>query len=251
MLTLLVLEGPAGCGKSYVQSLLAEKGVPPVNPLVKLPRPRDYGMVMGRYLSGMRDYQTLFELAILNSAPNHQRYITTRFLFSQLVYHSLRIGDDMVKENQLRIYLNQFAQLYGPTVRSLQIRGGFSGDMPVQPLRIHFHFIQPTLDYLVKLRHKENDPTKYPFDPVDEIFAYNKLYPMIRNFSEVSLGYWTQTSHVEYSFSGATMSNEDQADILADTLFNGLLGPITYTKEGFSQWLNFLVTPKVETPELL
>lgn len=162
--TLVILEGPAGCGKSMIATELAKTGILQrqyPSPLVNLERPRDYG-VHTAFLAHLRD-----EVAITSALLSHKSIIAIdRWIISPLIYNAIR------ERGNLRASYIQHAAILGfkhikVVKRLLELRGGqVYGDK----IGLLLCFILPGHDELKFLR--KTSGKAYPFSVEEELRHY-------------------------------------------------------------------------------
>lgn len=176
---LLILEGPAGGGKTTLANRLTEEGKCALIDLqaelgITLRRPRDYGRLDSPKLFAMSK-DTIYYLAALSMFNRgFETAIMDRGFFSNLVYSTIRNDKRRVVETSVEAE-------FGFVMTSIKsIRSHFDTMMtvyevqPVPRITIEVCFVVPPVDEL--LRRRQNSASRlYPFDAQQEFDLYNKI----------------------------------------------------------------------------
>lgn len=167
----VVLEGPAGAGKSSLISQAFEKfGNLVTDPdtllIPQLPRPRSYEGPEGAILAQLKDYRVPLALARLSE---DQILLVDRYLLSTIAYDKLR-----GVRNQCTFWSLYAAAIasYPYITREQRLR---STDLEPgkTDVAIYYVILTPTIAQLEMNRSRAKKV--YPFDPLDELMLYQDL----------------------------------------------------------------------------
>lgn len=189
---LLILEGPAGGGKTTLANRLTEEGKCALIDLqaelgITLRRPRDYGRLDSPKLFAMSK-DTIYYLAALSMFNRgYKTAIMDRGFFSNLVYSTIRndkrrVVDTSILDSKSGLKQTSVEAEFGFVMTSIKsIRSHFDTMMtvyevqPVPRITIEVCFVVPPVDELLRRRQNSEASRLYPFDAQQEFDLYNKI----------------------------------------------------------------------------
>ena len=201
----LVIEGPAGCGKSTIIKKLTDGQRPfiQVPPVTQFERPRSYVGAHNLALSQIKDLTSFLSICLwmMNRPPELQTTIPVvdRWMISQMVYgrlrRSIRFSGAFYPEErgilaEASFELIQSQYLY----QNLMARDGqFARDsytpidalvsLGLPRLEIYMAIVLPSHQLLQKTRQAETslNERKYPYPAADEIQMYHRVSGVLMN----------------------------------------------------------------------
>lgn len=173
-LTLFIVEGPAGSGKSYQIKSNSDlwKEVPRV---AELPRPRSYDGLEGIMLSHLKDTQTAVSLAYQDW---NQVHVVDRWVLSQLVYGALR-GKFRIHSGLVYALIQSGIQNIAAAVEERMIRSHQVPGPTRLDLHLEFLILLPEPDSLIQQRVEGKK--EYPYSARDEISMYRMLADILHS----------------------------------------------------------------------
>lgn len=194
---IFIFEGPAGAGKStMIESLRDRMPFELIKLPIELPRPREYGP-HAPLLSQLKDV-----LQILSAVQSPQSFLVMdRFFISQLVYQSIRVGDDMQSSLIRAVHKNSYLDghmysLIDMLNQDLDRRELRPVERVRQAFMMHYIFLLPQLDVLIERRKQSGK--EYPFDPKEELDRYKQVYLELPRSWKLDVLCSTQLEEVVY-----------------------------------------------------
>jgi hypothetical protein len=175
---LIVVEGPAGTGKTTLITQVEEKGwaLRPSR-FVTFDRPREYTGLDGISLAYLRDISTTFGM-FLNKHHGQCTTIADRWLMSQYVYESIRQRGGETSYTLARTLISTAVNNLQQLWREWRFRGAADTAHDLH-LRIHFLVMIPTLEQLLLTRSSAK--REFPYDPQLEITTFTHAARAFQN----------------------------------------------------------------------
>jgi hypothetical protein len=165
---ILVVEGPAGSGKSTIIDLLDSVGFYPLHKTSK----------------NVRDYQELGDAALMSQIKDIKNFaraiqltpdeipVMDRFILSQQVYGAIRRADNrLASPHQLITHIHEMSDLLLSDY--LMRQGVHIGKAHVSPVEVYFLVLLPSV---ARLNYQRGTSGKeYPFSAKREIELYKKI----------------------------------------------------------------------------
>lgn len=182
-LHIIVMEGPAGSGKSTAITRGLQLGVfnEPIM-LAEVPRPRQYVVGPGTNLSQVKDYlRTIGALAIYQ-VDDSKPVVFDRWAVSQYVYHCIRLN---VQPDPLSFwygYMSQnFTNFLGAACENLW-RHELSMNLALErEVFMDFYFILPSIERLEAARSRRG-PGHYPYNLMQEVSTYSRVMDAFEDY---------------------------------------------------------------------
>ena len=191
---IIVLEGPAGSGKSTVAEGLIKEGFfnVPRSPLQEK-NVRDYG-----FYGDDSFYSQAKDLTLLSKALSypHQYPMIDRFFLSQMVYGALRAQQPITSAALWISHLRKLAGIIQDDYIIRKTSGTWPMTMQTSPPDFFFIILLPTVSQLIYQRKKTGK--RYPFAAADECFMYSRLTSKLGWCRQVYFGLDTSKEQVQY-----------------------------------------------------
>lgn len=251
-LDLLILEGPAGSGKSTVLGELLRRGsFHQPNPIVEFPRPRSYDGALNLALSIVKDGSSLLSAMIHQMLyPTKTPVVIDRFMISQMVYGRIRRGfdpgappwnralmKDDVGELSMSVFLELFTELrfLRECYHLLISRDGHHGDrmngitdalrqMQSPRLNLVFAILLPEITLLEGVRQEEfmKSQRRYPYIASQELYLYQYMADMLTQ--SIQSMQVANTYLTVRCFRYSNFDERDQLPVLIERRFETVLG---------------------------
>lgn len=193
----LVLEGPAGSGKSFIGKRLEELKLgtyvkPPFD--FHLDRPRGYEEgATGILRSEMKDFMALLSIIAAGRLDFGKFLIVDRFMVSQWVYGSIR-AKMPPRELEMMKLLGSTFDMIETSLANYHARSIGVDSRPTEVFKFLFLFCLPSIDVISSYRLQTDK--KYPF-PIDvELSNYMRAYESLNS----ALNYFGSTMFRPHSF---------------------------------------------------
>lgn len=172
--TVIILEGPAGSGKSTARTELKGLPSPMTHEFVSVERPRDYVENRGRVLAQVKDYVNILG-AFGNMLEGKDMTILDRWGLSTIVYDALRNKQTLLDAKAVCHFLDAIVGQASSALVEFQERN--NDDHFFNEVLLDFYIIVPDEETLAARRLKEFNLSgrQYPFHPAEEIALYQQL----------------------------------------------------------------------------
>ena len=190
---ILILEGPAGSGKTWATRVLVENGfkLVPRNAGIQPALIRDYSYYQDDALRSQQKDLVNLSLAINYARESQNHVVIDRCLLSQLVYGSLR--RKTIPKGNVGSLAHHLKQLSSLIARDYDLRRSFDLPRIENDPRFLFVILYPSVRRLNEQRAKTDK--KYPFPAEAELMRYGSLDSLVRGVEGfLYLRFWNDTT---------------------------------------------------------